>query len=132
MVALFSAIGLGRQQCVCFLLLLNTSLEFSGLQQLESIILSPDHCVVLQCGASAGIPFPRKLVDLSQIVTVLSVCHLEGCLESHCFHSESPRKRQTLETSVVKSLLLCEVAYLRVKGSVGGWPLGLSVTLLQV
>lgn len=129
MVAVFSVIGVGRQQCVCFLLLLNTSLQPSDLQQLESIIiLSPD--IVLQCGASARIPFPGKLVALSQVVTVLSICHLEGCLESHCFHSESPRKWQTLETSVLKSLLLCEVAYLRVKGSVGGWPLGLSVTLL--
>lgn len=76
----------------------------------------------LQCGASPAIPFPGSHVP--------SVCHLEGCLESHCFFSESPRKWQTLESSVLKFLLLCEVAYLRVKGSVGGWLLGLSVVTL--
>lgn len=75
--------------------------------------------IVQQRGASPAIPFPGSHVP--------SVCHLEGCLESHCFSSESPRKWQTLESSVLKFLLLCEVAYLRVKGSVGGWPLGLSV-----
>lgn len=110
----------GRQQCVCFLLLLNTSLQpraFSSSRAPFSVLT-----IVQQCGASPAIPFPGSHVP--------SVCHLEGCLESHCFPSESPRKWQALESSVLKFLLLCEVAYLRVKGSVGGWPLGLSVVIL--